>query len=97
MTATEAHDLSAVVEGARLAGVLPYIVAEYEKQEQAIITRMGNLLTDGKLTPEAAQIGWIELLQARQTKRRLEQKVRVGVAVGERNSGILSGEPPLPR
>jgi hypothetical protein len=95
---SEANDLALAFDGARLADSLPYIVAEYVKQEEAAITRMDRLLQDQKLTPEVAQMGWIELIQARRMRRRLEQKVRIGISAGTRQQQVLDGtaEPPLP-
>lgn len=93
---SEAQDLSSMLDGAHLANALPYIVAEYKKQEDAAIARVDRLLSDGKLTPDIAQMAWIELIGARRMRRRLEQKVRMGVSAGERQTVLLNGEPPLP-
>jgi hypothetical protein len=93
---TQELDLAAIVDGARLAGVLPYVEAELQKGIDACIVRMDQMLSDGKLTPELAQMAWIELLSYRRRMRRLTQKVRIGVASGERQAALLTGEPPLP-
>lgn len=93
---SEMSDLGDALDGARLAGALPYIVAEYEKQEAAAISRVDRLLHDGKLTPEIAQLAWIELIAARRMRRRLEQKVRAGISQGETLTPIFNGDPPLP-
>jgi hypothetical protein len=93
---SEELDMAAVVDGARLADSLPYIEAEYQKMEEACIVRMDRLLSDGKLSPELAQMAWIELIAARRMRRRLSQKVRIGISAGTKLAGVLAPEPPLP-
>lgn len=93
---SESNDLASMMDGARLAGVLPYVEEQLDKQIEACIVRMDRMLTEGKLTPELAQMAWIELLSYRRITRRLSQKVRIGVAAGSRQSAVLNGEPPLP-
>lgn len=93
---TQTSDMAALVDGARLAGVLPYVEEQLDKQIEACITRMDRMLSEGKLTPELAQMAWIELLSYRRLTRRLTQKVRIGVAAGERQAAVLNGDPPLP-
>lgn len=92
----EALALSQAIDGARLAGMLPYLEAELLAMEAACVTRMDRMMQDGKLTPELSQMAWIELIGYRRLRRRLQQKVRIGTSIGEKNSAILSGEPPLP-
>ena len=88
-------DLGVIRDGARLAGFLPYLQDELIKMEEAAVVRIDQLMTQGKLTPELSQMAWIELLSYRRLRRRLEQRVRIGVSVGERNAPFMS-EPPLP-
>lgn len=93
---TEATDLASMVTGARLSGMMPYLEEQLEKQIDGCIARMDRLLTDGKLTPELAQMAWIELLSYRRLNRNLKQKVLIGVSAAERQQTVLNGEPPLP-
>lgn len=90
------NDLALMMDGAKLSGMLPYLEEQLSKQIEGCITRIDRLLTDGKLTPDLAQMAWIELLSYRRLSRRFSQKVRIGVAAGERQTQALNGEPPLP-
>lgn len=92
----EAADIAAALDSARLAGMLPYLQAELRKMEEACMVRMDQLMLNGKLTPDLAQMAWIELIGYRRLRRRLEQKVRIGEAVGNKVAPVLNGEPPLP-
>lgn len=93
---SEALDIAAAMDGAHLAGMLPYLVAELKKMEEGVIVRLDNLMRDQKLTPELAQMAAIELLGYRRLSRRFDQKVRIGISAGQRVAPILNGEPPLP-
>lgn len=92
----EALELYQAIDGARLASMLPYLEAELTKMEAACVVRMDALMQQGKLSPELAQMGWIEMLGYRRLKRRFQTQVRVGVSLGEKNAQTLSGEPRLP-
>lgn len=93
---TEDTDLASMMTGARLSGMMPYLTEQLEKQIDGCIARMDRLLTDGKLTPELAQMAWIELLSYRRLNRNLSQKVLIGLSAAERVTTVLNGEPPLP-
>lgn len=93
---TDASDIGTMLDGVRLAGVLPYVEEQLAKQMDGCIARMDRLLTEGKLTPEMSQMAWIELLAYRRLSRNLSQKVRIGLAAGEKVAPLLNGEPPLP-
>lgn len=90
------EEMAAIAEGARLAGILPTIQSALLKMEDACVVRMDQMMMQGKLNPDLAQMAWIELLGYRRLRRRFEQQVRVGQALGERNKDLLTGDLPLP-
>lgn len=87
----EVADLAQAIDGAHLSGMMPYLEAELRKMEEACVVRMDQLMVSGRLTPELAQIAWIELIGYRRLRRRLTQKVAIGVAAGTRQQTILNG------
>lgn len=93
---TEAQDLAAVIDGARLANSLPYISAELDKAMAVVVTRVENDYNNGRLTPELAMATWVELISYRRLLRRFQQKVQVGIASGQRQAAVLDNLP-LPR
>lgn len=92
----EVLELAQALNGARIGEMLPYLTQELDRMGDACVVRVDNLLRDGKLTPDLAQMAWIEMLGYRRLKRRLEQQVRLGTSMGEKHTALLSGEPPLP-
>lgn len=90
MERSEELDLGFAIDGARLAGSLPYIEASLDKAMQAVTTRMDVAFTQNTLTPEMAFAAWIELLSYRRLLRRLQQQVRIGVAAGQRQKELLN-------
>ncbi len=93
---SEASDLATALDGARLHGMMPYLEAELRKMEEACLVRMDGLMTQGKLTPELAQMAWIELIGYRRLRRRFAQKVAMGISIGQNTAPTFNGEPPLP-
>lgn len=86
----EVEDLGKVVDGARLAGALPYIETELQGMEEALISKVLIEVGKNALTPELAYAAWLELASYRALARRLRTKVKIGVSAGERQSQVLN-------
>lgn len=71
-----------VVEGAKIAALLPYLEAEIRRRDAAIETKAALAHLNGKLDPQTALNLWIEKLALRSILRSFEQKVGYGAAVG---------------
>jgi hypothetical protein len=85
----EQIDATALVEGARLAGMLPYLNETLSKMEQALNTRIYTLLNKNELTPEVALYAWQEKHVLNKLRKSFNMKVRLGEAVAERNAPEL--------
>lgn len=85
----EQLDASMLVEGARLAGVLPYLTETLDKMEQALDNKLYSLLNKNELTPEVALYAWQEKHVLHKLRKSFNTKVRLGEAVAERNATEL--------
>lgn len=83
------EDLAAIQDGARLAGVLPYLQAEAATIKKGIENQVYAALREGTLTPDKAMFFWMQHLAARETVQKFEQKVRIGQTIGEVNKDLL--------
>lgn len=84
-------DFSEVRDGARLAGFMPYLDAELTSMTDQLVMKTLMALNSGTLTPDLALHAWMELNAYTRLLKRFQQKVQVGLSVGQRNAGILSG------
>jgi hypothetical protein len=83
-------DLGKVMDGARLAGSLPYLTDEIDKMEDALISRVLSTINDHTLTPDAAYAAWLELASYRSLLKRFRTRIAVGVSAGERSQDALN-------
>lgn len=89
MDLIEQIDASTIVEGARLAGILPYLNEALNKLESVVDTKMYTLMNKNELTPEVALYAWQEKHVLHKLRKSFNSKVRLGEAVAERNATDL--------
>ena len=83
------EDLSAIRDGAFIAGVMPNLDAEVAAMDRALETRTLSALERGELTPEAALSAWIEKSAYRKLLNRFRQKIAYGQALGQKSAEKL--------
>lgn len=76
--------------GAEISSALPAIEEEVTKMQKGIVNSVLTDIQNGKFTPEVAYQRWIEYSSATRLLQRFNQKVRVGVSVGEQHTDEIS-------
>lgn len=91
MISEQDREMAQVAGLERLQGFMPYLEAEIEVIKRAIVVRAQTAQTAGALTPALAQALWADYLAANSLLRRMGQKTRSSVSIGERLSSLLTG------
>lgn len=71
----------------------PYVRSQVEGMEKALINRVMSDLNKGELTPEKAQLAWVEFATYRKLLSGWQQKGRIGVSVGQQHKAELDKIP----
>jgi hypothetical protein len=93
------EDLGSMAEGAKIAGLLPYLNSELEKMQLTVLTRVFGMVGQQTLTPELAYAAFLELYAYNRLRKRFDTTVRIGQSAGARiKQGMESqtGEPQWP-
>lgn len=86
MTELAQLDASLIAEGARLAGVLPYLEEELDKIERRLDMRIYAQLDKDELSPDQALLAWQEKHILKRIRNSFVTKVKMGTSVAERNA-----------
>lgn len=78
----DVEQMASFQDGARLAGVMPYLEAELESMERVVENRVYSALDAKTLTPEAALLAWIEKSSIRRLRTRMKVRTNVTIASG---------------
>lgn len=87
-------DLAAVGEAGIIAQALPYLMAELDRMEKTLETRVAMRVdSDEGLSPDFAVEAWMEKMAYRRLRNSLTKRVQLGRVAGERlepymNEGI---------
>jgi len=84
-------DMGKMVDGARLANMLPYLEAEIQRMITTLENRVFQALELKELTPEQALYAWMEKASYRHLLKRLTTRVRIGQTAGERIAPHMEG------
>lgn len=76
------EDLSAMRTGVELAAMKPYIDAEVDAMQRAVVNNVHQMVNDGTLTPEIALSKWMEYIAYRKLNQKFLQKINIGHSIG---------------
>lgn len=82
----KATDLGIIRQGAEIQSMKPYMDAEIESMQKAVINSVLAAVNNGTLTTEMALTKWHEYISYFKLGQKLEQRVRVGLSVAKDNS-----------
>ncbi len=89
---TNAGDYGRAKQQHVLAGFMPYLDAEIERQRCLIETTALAQLRAGALTPDAAFSFWTQIGALNSIRKGFETRVRIGASAGERLNADLTGD-----
>lgn len=80
----DTETLAKIRQGAELANYEPYIRADLDAMQKAIVHSVMVLLGDDKFPPEIAQAKWMEYVTIERLKQRIGKKITVGKDLGKK-------------
>lgn len=83
------EELGSIRAGATAQNFKPYLDAEIESMQRAIVNSVTAAINNGSFTSDMAMMKWLEFISYKKLGQKFDQKIEVGKSVGAHTGSKL--------